>query len=107
MKHLRRTFLKLGAAGAVLPALRHPAAAQAYPARPIRLVVPFPWRRVRRRGRPIGLFHRLPVGAPQGGVGPHACPGTDRGSASANFVELPRCRNGPCTERAVKVAVPR
>ncbi len=37
----RRRFLQL-AAGAVLPALPHIARAQAYPTRPVRLVVGFP-----------------------------------------------------------------
>jgi tripartite-type tricarboxylate transporter receptor subunit TctC len=37
----RRTFLRLAAGGAALPALSRAAFAQAYPARPIRLVVPF------------------------------------------------------------------
>jgi tripartite-type tricarboxylate transporter receptor subunit TctC len=38
----RRTFLHLAAGAAALPAVSHIARAQAYPARPIRLVVPFP-----------------------------------------------------------------
>ncbi len=42
MKLPRRQFLHLAAAAAALPALSHIARAQAYPARPIRLVVPFP-----------------------------------------------------------------
>jgi tripartite-type tricarboxylate transporter receptor subunit TctC len=42
MKLSRRTFLHLAAGAAVLPALSQIAGAQSYPARPIRLVVPFP-----------------------------------------------------------------
>jgi tripartite-type tricarboxylate transporter receptor subunit TctC len=42
MKFLRRTFLHLAAGAAALPALSRIARAQAYPSRPIRLVVPFP-----------------------------------------------------------------
>src|SRR5262245_57650588 len=38
----RRQFLHLAAGAAALPALPHIARAQAYPSRPIRLVVPFP-----------------------------------------------------------------
>jgi len=41
MKFSRRTFLHLAAGGAALPALSRTAVAQKYPARPIRLVVPF------------------------------------------------------------------
>src|SRR3954454_18797482 len=41
MKTSRRTFLHLAASGAALPALSRGALAQAYPARAIRLVVPF------------------------------------------------------------------
>ena len=42
MKLPRRHFLHLAAGAAALPALSRIAKAQAYPARPIRLVVPFP-----------------------------------------------------------------
>ena len=42
MKVPRREFLQLAAGVAVLPAMPHFAWAQAYPTRPIRLVVPFP-----------------------------------------------------------------
>jgi tripartite-type tricarboxylate transporter receptor subunit TctC len=38
----RRTFLRLVGAAAALPVLSHPAAAQTYPTRPIRWVVPYP-----------------------------------------------------------------
>src|SRR6516165_6929206 len=41
MKLARRQFLHLGGA-AVLPAMSRIASAQAYPARPVRLIVPFP-----------------------------------------------------------------
>src|SRR5437588_1023323 len=42
MKLTRRTFLHLAAGAAVLPAVSRIARAQAYPTRPIRLVIPFP-----------------------------------------------------------------
>ncbi len=42
MKLPRRQFLHLAAGGAALPALSHFAWAQAYPARPIAMIVPFP-----------------------------------------------------------------
>jgi tripartite-type tricarboxylate transporter receptor subunit TctC len=42
MKLPRRKFLHLAAGAAALPALSRVARAQAYPTRPIRLVVPFP-----------------------------------------------------------------
>src|SRR5262245_49446830 len=42
MKISRRRFLHLAAGAAALPAILRVAQAQAYPARPIRLVVPFP-----------------------------------------------------------------
>src|SRR3954454_14461966 len=42
MKLLRRRFLHLAAGAAALPAVSRMAWAQAYPSRPIRLVVPFP-----------------------------------------------------------------
>jgi tripartite-type tricarboxylate transporter receptor subunit TctC len=42
MKLLRRQFLHLAAGGAALPALSRVARAQAYPARPVRIVVGFP-----------------------------------------------------------------
>jgi len=42
LKLPRRQFLHLAAGAAALPAVSHFARAQAYPARPIRLVVPFP-----------------------------------------------------------------
>ena len=41
MKIPRRTFLRLAAGGAALPAISRTAVAQTYPTRPIRLVVPF------------------------------------------------------------------
>src|SRR3954452_3743727 len=42
MKLRRRQFLRLAAGTAALPAVSRIARAQAYPSRPIRLVVPFP-----------------------------------------------------------------
>ena len=42
MKLLRRKFLQLVAGVTTLPALPHVVRAQAYPARPVRLVIPFP-----------------------------------------------------------------
>src|SRR3954462_12189810 len=42
MKLFGRTFLRLAVGAAALPAVSHMASAQSYPARPIRLVVPFP-----------------------------------------------------------------
>jgi tripartite-type tricarboxylate transporter receptor subunit TctC len=42
MKLLRRQFLHLAAGAAALPALSDIAGAQAWPARPVRLIVPFP-----------------------------------------------------------------
>src|ERR1700730_13367398 len=41
-KVFRRTFLRLAVGAATLPAVSHIARAQSYPARPIRVVVPFP-----------------------------------------------------------------
>ena len=38
----RRRFLRLAAGAAVLPALPRIATAQAYPSRPITMIVPFP-----------------------------------------------------------------
>jgi hypothetical protein len=56
-----------------------------------------------------GLFHRLPVGAPQRGGGPHAGPGTDRGSEPAKFVESPSAtpHRGKRCARAIGVVPPR
>jgi tripartite-type tricarboxylate transporter receptor subunit TctC len=42
MNLLRRQFLHLAAGAAALPALPHIAWAQAYPTRPLRIIVPFP-----------------------------------------------------------------
>src|SRR5213075_2952133 len=42
MKLPRRKFLHLAAGAAVLPAVSRIARAQAYPTRPVRLVIPFP-----------------------------------------------------------------
>src|SRR6516164_9921453 len=42
MKLPRRQFLRLAASAAGLPAITRLARAQAYPARPVRLIVPFP-----------------------------------------------------------------
>ena len=42
MKLPRRQFLHLAAGAAALPAMSRIASAQAYPARPVRLIVPFP-----------------------------------------------------------------
>ena len=42
MKLLRRNFLRLAAGAAALPAVSRIARAQAYPSRPVRIIVPFP-----------------------------------------------------------------
>src|SRR5260370_39246093 len=42
MKFPRRTFLRLAAGAAALPAVSRIARAQAYPARPARIIVPYP-----------------------------------------------------------------
>ena len=42
LKLLRRQFLQLVAGAAAVPVLSDMAAAQAWPARPVRLIVPFP-----------------------------------------------------------------
>jgi tripartite-type tricarboxylate transporter receptor subunit TctC len=42
MKVPRRRFLHLAAGAAALPALPHIARAQAYPSKPVRVIVPFP-----------------------------------------------------------------
>jgi tripartite-type tricarboxylate transporter receptor subunit TctC len=42
MNQRRRTFLRLAATAAVLPAVSRPATAQAYPTRPVRWIVPYP-----------------------------------------------------------------
>ena len=49
----RRQFLHLAAGAAALPALSRVARAQAYPARPVRIIVGFPaGKRARRRRAP-------------------------------------------------------
>jgi tripartite-type tricarboxylate transporter receptor subunit TctC len=42
MKLPRRNFLHLAAGAAALPAVSRVARAQAYPTKPVRLIVPFP-----------------------------------------------------------------
>src|SRR5262245_56719130 len=42
MKVMRRNFLRLAASAAALPAMMHLSWAQAYPSRPVRIVIGFP-----------------------------------------------------------------
>jgi tripartite-type tricarboxylate transporter receptor subunit TctC len=53
MRFPRRTFLRLAAGTAALPALSHIARAQSYPTRPVRVIVPY------APGGPTDLFARL------------------------------------------------
>jgi hypothetical protein len=53
MKLPRRQFLHLAAGAAAVPALSGIARAQAYPTRPIRLVVPFGLSEMGRRTNPL------------------------------------------------------
>ena len=50
MKVRRRQFLHLAAGAAASPVFLHPAWAQSYPTRPVRLVAPFPKRYDSQRG---------------------------------------------------------
>jgi hypothetical protein len=43
MKHARRKFLHLAAGAAALPTVSDIARAQAYPTKPVRLIVGFAW----------------------------------------------------------------
>ena len=55
MKLLHREFLHLAAGAAALPAVSRFAWAQAYPARPITIIVPFPKRRRYARSPGAGM----------------------------------------------------
>src|SRR5438552_17357986 len=56
MRLPRRRFLRLAGIAAALPALLHPASAQAYPSRPVRFMVGFP------AGGPNDILGRLMAG---------------------------------------------
>jgi ferredoxin-NADP reductase len=61
MKLPRRQFLHLAAGVAALPAMSHMASAQAYPARPVRVIVGFPAdRAVAFRTTRPAIRHRQP-----------------------------------------------
>ena len=105
MKLLRRNFLHLAAGAAALPALSRFAVAQAYPARPVRIIVGFPaggptdivarvmaqWLS-ERLGRQFVVENR-PGGG--GNIGTEAvvrAPAVRRGAASALILHLHRDR---------------
>src|SRR2546423_11815881 len=99
-KVFRRTFLRLAVGAATLPAVSRIARAQSYPARPIRLVVPFPpGGAYDLVGRPLAdklkpLLGTVVIENIGGGGGfPRAAPG--RPAAAGRRDPLPPPRHAP------------
>ena len=93
MKLPRRRFLHLAAGAAALPAISRVAWAQAYPTRPVRLIVPF---------APSGgtdIFARL-IG--QWLSGRYSQPFARRLAAWAAILAVPTCRQNPQGRQACR-----
>ena len=88
MKFPRRTFLHLAAGAAALPALSRIARAQAYPSRPVRIIVPYP------AGGGADTIARL-VGGRLGEMWGQQLVIENRGGAGGNLASEAAARSAP------------